>query len=281
MASRLCLGHVSFPWYDAERLNRIEIARNYLSIVRPDRVDDFMHAFDTYRVAPEFHASLHSHFLSDNELSKLRKAVSNSWKTGVLSNECDALGRWRTNNYPPFDYLHGRYTEWVSRMVGEAVEPSFTLFLSYGERGVQPVHLDSPDSKWSLGICINSDTAWPIFCSRPIEWPPPHPPQGWSAEEVIRDPSMDFRKLVPAPSDAVLLSGNCQWHYRDPIASGRSCQYDILYLQYVPRGRGKIIQSCHWVEEFGIKELGPLHIAFEALRVTSDQQNSDDEKQRP
>lgn len=57
----------------------------------------------------------------------------------------------------------------MSEAADEAVEAGYNAFLSlYDRLGVCPVHLDSPEAKWTLDLYIDQSVCWPIQVSQKI-----------------------------------------------------------------------------------------------------------------
>lgn len=259
---RLCLGYAKYPWYDTHQLDAIELARRYLAIVRPDKLGPFMERISRYKVDLSFRARLLPDFLQAGRMARLQIAVSQVCQQELMQGEAVLHGRVKARHHAEFAALHEELTGQVEAQVGERLEPSYLMFTRYDSTGRLPVHLDSPDSKWALGICLQAPVSWPLHCGRTVEWPPRHDP-AWTPAQVLADPAMEFRAFDLRRGDAVLFSGSAQWHYRAPVPPMGGGHFDLLYLQYVPKGEGRVIKSRHWAEEFGIPELADLHGAIE------------------
>lgn len=259
---RLCLGYSKYPWYDTHQLDAIELARRYLAVVRPDRLDSFLERLSRYQVDLSFRARTLHDILPARRMAQVQSAVVDVCQQDLMLGEAALHGRVKAKHHPVFAALHEELTGFVEAQVGEALEPSYLMFTRYDSTGRLPVHLDSPDSKWALGICLQAPVSWPLHCGRTVSWPPPHNPD-WTPGHVLSDPAMEFRAYDLQVGDAVLFSGSCQWHYRDPVPPMGSGHFDLLYLQYVPRGEGRIIKPRYWAEEFDIPELAELHSAIE------------------
>jgi hypothetical protein len=266
VACKLVMEHAEHDWYDATLLDEIAIARRYLELVRPEAVEPFVRAFDAFLGVPGFHIRHFPGFLPQDEFAGLADAAARIPADDLDDSEVERHGRLRTNHHPLFVELQARYADWVGEQVGAKLEPSFNLFSRYSGSAGLPPHLDSPDSMWSLGVCIRADRPWPIHCSRTIHWPPREADRQRSAESKKRDPELEFREVSLEPNEAALFSGSCQWHYREPLEMAEGEIYEIVYFTYVPAGSRPLADVRYWPELFGLPELGPLSKALRLRR---------------
>ena len=167
--------------------------------------------------------------------------------------------RFLVTDHEFFSDLHYRLVPLVSRLVGEPVEPTYTQMALYSRSGVLPVHLDSPNAKWTLDICLRQSETWPIYVGRPQSWlefdPTVEVTSAW--EEFMKcEAGLDFQPYLLEPGDALLFASSNQWHYRDSMpATSVNAYCDLLFLSYVPQGVNKLLAPAKWGEYFSMPEL--------------------------
>ena len=172
--------------------------------------------------------------------------------------EIGLLGRYKLNNDPIFAAAFDHARRFVEQAVGKAVQPVYSMFVRYVAGGRLPVHLDSLDSQYSIGLCIDRSASWPIHCSKVVDAPMDVDLQDWSADAVRADPALDWRSCDPQPGEAVFFASAHQWHCRDPLGEGHSRPYDMVYFSFVDPAAYDLLYPSRWVEGFGIPELAEL-----------------------
>jgi len=158
IAARLCLGFRRMPWYDAHILNDFALARRFLAIVLPARLAEFEEQFAEFKVDPGFRTRMVPAIAGADEMAGFLADADAICAAGLKEGDRPVLGRGRgrANDQPAFRALHEGWAKWVADQVGEDIEPSYSMFVRYDRTGRLPVHLDSPDSKWALGLCLRS-----------------------------------------------------------------------------------------------------------------------------
>jgi len=145
----------------------------------------------------------------------------------------------------------------VSALVGEEVEPCYNFFSMYWAMGICPVHMDAPQAKWTVDICIDQSDIWPIHFSRILPWPEPKDsyPDDWQAQ-IKSDPTLGFQSFELHPGNAIIFSGSSQYHYRDRIKNEAGKGFcNLIFLHYVPKGTNVFTDPENWAEYFGVPEL--------------------------
>src|SRR5206468_530714 len=116
----------------------------------------------------------------------------------------------------------------------------------YGNLGVCPPHMDSPEAKWTLDLCVGQSTPWPIYFSQVCPWPESASDtwrDGDWEEQIKRSPSLRFTSYTLEPGQAVVFSGSSQWHYRDAIPAGRGRKFaELLFFHFVPKGSAALLR---------------------------------------
>ena len=131
----------------------------------------------------------------------------------------------------------------------------------YGRRGVCSPHLDSPQSKWTLGLCLAQSVEWPIYFTQVIPWPDAHAGavlgSDWP-EQVRHDSSLTFEAGTLHPGEAVIFSGSRKWHYRDPIPPVPNAFCNLLFFYFLPSGMSEIARPSNLARLLGASELADL-----------------------
>lgn len=247
-------------WYDAVWLARFMEAREIVARVAPDRLDEFVRAFDILRVSADFSQRVIRGFLDQEQLAAVRREIKSISMDDIEVHEVQSFGRLVVHRWPAFVALQKEWVERVSQLTGEPVEPSYNFLSLYSKSGVCKPHLDAPSAKWTLDICIDQSEPWPINFSQVVPWPAtPEELRASTTESIVNSPDLAFAPEVLMPGDAILFSGTNQWHYRDAMPQGsRKSFCDLLFFHYIPRGTTDLVQPKHWAERFGIPELATL-----------------------
>ncbi len=229
---------------------------------RPDSLGKFESAFQELRTREDFQPVLFDRVFDDETLEQIRRvraSVSRAHLTRMKPQEAGLFRRFVVQNLPFYDELQARIVELVSEAAGELVEPSYNFLSLYGPGGVCPVHMDAPDAKWTLDLCIDRSTPWPIYFSRPQPWPDGAAGilagDDW-ADAIKRDASNQFMSYTLTSGQAVLFSGSSQWHYRDVMPQAPGHQFcDLLFFHFIPRGTAELVRPENWPRLFNMPEL--------------------------
>jgi hypothetical protein len=249
-----------FPWYDSVWLSRYDRAKAIIRVVKPEALVAFVDAFRIFHTRPDFQVRLIERPFDADTLGEVRRVAASLRPTDLELHEARTFGRFVVHDYPFFTELQQRTVPLVSEMVGESVELSYNFLSLYTARGVCPPHLDAPQAKWTLDLCVNQSAPWPIHFSQVQPWPDAEtwPEEGWE-DKIKQSPSLVFTPYALQPGQAVIFSGSSQWHYREamPAASGRQfC--DLLFFHFIPRGGSELVRPENWARVFGIPELSQV-----------------------
>lgn len=247
-------------WYDAVWLNAYHAARRVVARVAPQRLDEFVHAFDVLRTPSDFTPRHERGYFSSDQLEHIRALVRALPNEKLELHEMASFGRFVVHNLPEFTALQHELTATASRWAGQELEPCYNFLSLYTRMGACAPHLDSPSAMWTLDICIEQSDPWPIWFSQNVAWPeaPATPDPDW-AEAIKTDPALVFKPYVMEPGDVVMFSGSGQWHYRDPLQVGGHRRFcNLLFLHYIPRGAGELLKPANWPRLFGIPEIGDV-----------------------
>jgi len=252
-----------YPWYDSEWLQKYVHAKAIVQVARPDVLVPFIEAFSVLRTRPGFEVKPFERIFDDDVMGEVRRVAAALRPTDLEMHELRSFGRFVAHNNPFFSDLQRQMAPMVSEAVGEAVEVSYNFLSLYrAPLGVCHVHMDAPNAKWTLDVCLNQSAPWPIYFSQVQPWPEmdleTSPDDDWETQ-IKRSPSLKFTPHTLQPGQAVIFSGSSQWHYRDaiPPLSGRQfC--DLLFFHYIPKGTAEIVRPENWARLFGVPELSQV-----------------------
>jgi len=248
---------VTFPWYDGQWLKRFVAVKAWLSVHRPARLQEFLDAVKVLRTRPDYRVQHVARVFDDPVLAKVA-AHSRAFSHDKLElHEAKTFGRFVVHNDPWFTDLQNQFTGLVSDLAGEDVEPHYNFLSLYTRQGVCQVHMDAPEAKWTLDICIEQSAPWPIHFRQIVPWPehPNLPATDWD-RAIKESPDLRFESVALEPNQAVLFSGSSQWHYRDPLPNRTAASFcTLLFFHYIPRGSRPLVEWWRWPAIFGIPEL--------------------------
>lgn len=257
---------VSAPgWYDANFLRRFEVARHYIAKVRPDALDAFIAAFAPL-IPPADFREIVIDDVFDAATSEAVIAASRAAKvtmTDQLSHENAAFGRDVVWDMPFFLDLQETLRPRLEALLGRALVSSYNFLSLYGPDGKCEPHLDHPNAMYTFDYCIDQDEVWPIYVSRPVEWPDAAFTRAFDPAALKADPAMAFRQHDLRPNRALIFNGSSQWHYREPKRSGQFC--NLLFFHYFPAGCEDLVDPERWADHTGIAELQPLCDIFASV----------------
>ncbi len=250
-----------FPWYDSLWLQDYEAALDLIDRHAPERLDEFVTACSVFATDPSFETIVIEQFADETTLRDIRAVIAGLDPSLLEMHEARTFRRFVVHDHPYFTALQESYVPRVSALVGEVVEPAYNFLSLYSSSGVCPVHLDTPQAKWTLDLCVNQPQPWPIRIGRVRPWSVALDHDwgdGWDAI-VKADGSNEFRSHVVEPGGAIVFAGSSQWHFREPLPSavpGEST--DLVFFHYVPAGTRQLVEPSTWAERFGVAELGGL-----------------------
>jgi hypothetical protein len=251
-----------YPWYDSVWLTQYEEAKAIVRRVRPDALAAFVDAFRILRTRPDFKVKFFEQAFDPATLDEIRRVMASLRPADLELHEARQFGRFVVHDHPFFTDLQRRTVPLVSEAVGEPVEANYNFLSLYTSRGVCAVHLDAPEAKWTLDLCIDQSSPWPIYFSEVQPWPDSEAEawknEGWE-NHIKRSRSLEFASYTLQPGQAVLFSGSSQWHYRDPLPEAGGKQFcTLLFFHFIPRGAAELVKPQNWARMFGIPELGGL-----------------------
>lgn len=234
-------------WYDSVWIQIYAAVGAYLSVNEPKKLKLFEELIAPLRTDPNFQDITLKQFLSKDRLQELRTEISNTRQAEMDSSEFFSFGRHRIQDAKLFTDLQVELVEEVSSIVGEEVEPSYNFLSLYHNFGECPLHMDSPEAKWTVDICIEQSIEWPIHFSKVTEWPTHLVKEYVSEQEYDAIMELPFCDHVLHEGDAVVFSGSSQWHYRKPIPKVSAENFcHLIFLHYIPVGSRAAIDPKQW-----------------------------------
>jgi len=249
----------SYPWYDSVWLERYARAEKVIERVRPERLSEFVDTFRVLRTRPDFEVREFPRVFSDAALEDLERVVRGLKAAELERHELEGFGRYIVHDHPFITELQHSVVDLASEAAGEPVEPYYNFLSLYTKLGVCPVHMDAPNAKWTLDLCVRQSEPWPIHLSQVVPWPEHagYDPDDWE-EAIKQDPANQFKPYSLEPGNAIFFSGSSQWHYRDPHPGEGEDQFcDLVFFHFVPLGMKEKVRPENWAGLFDVPELAP------------------------
>lgn len=252
-----------YPWYDSVWLEAYTRARAVIRKVKPEALNEFEDAFRVLHTRSDFRVKDFPRIFDDNTLDRIRDVVSSLKPTDFEFHEVRQFKRFVVHNHRFFTELQEQLVPLVSDAAGELVESSYNFLSLYGAMGLCPLHMDAPEAKWTLDLCLGQSKPWPIYISQIQPWPDVDPElelrassdDNWE-EAIKQSPALNFSSYTMNPGQAVLFSGSSQWHYRNAMPNVNSRSFcDLLFFHFMPRGKSMLVRPENWARLFDIPEL--------------------------
>lgn len=247
----------AYPWYDSIWLDRYVSAKTFIAERHPQRLQEFVDTFACLRTRPDFSVCEIPRVFDEATLAMLRQTIADIPMSKMELHEANSFKRFVVHDHETFTKLQKTTEAMVGELAGEEVESNYNFLSLYSSRGVCPIHMDSPESKWTLDICIDQNVEWPIQFSQVVPWPETHDYGSDDYDRRIKSsPDLKFTSHTLHPGEAILFSGSSQWHYRDGIAGdGASSYCTLLFFHFVPKGMKTLIRPENWPKAFALPDL--------------------------
>ena len=255
------------PWYDANWLNTFLRAKELVSKHHPERLREFLEAFEPLRTDRDFVPRLVEEAVDLDTLGEIRELIRSFEDHQLEQHELLSFGRLIFHNEELISDLQKQLCETVGSVVNEPVEPCYNFLSLYNNLGVCQVHMDAPEAKWTLDICVDTTAAWSIHISQVTDWPEAfvQTQEDWQ-EQIKSDPANRFTSYETKPGDGLVFSGSSQWHYRDRIPrTGQQNLCHLIFLHYVPLGTRELVQPGNWARSFDMPELEQQAVEYDQL----------------
>lgn len=252
-----------YPWYDSRWLDDYSRAKSIIRKIRPEALPAFEGAMGVFRTRPDFCVKMFERVFDDQTLERIRQVVRSLKPADFELHEAQQFKRFVVHDHPYFTELQQHLIALVSEAAGEPVEARYNFLSLYSAMGVCPVHMDAPDAKWTLDVCLNQSEPWPIYFSQIQPWPEVDPdvdPGAWVTDDweqtILQSESNVFQSQAMQPGQAILFSGSSQWHYRNAMPiGGRQSHCDLLFFHFIPQGTAELVQPANWARLFDVPEL--------------------------
>ena len=139
--------------------------------VQPEKLPVFVEALSGLRTRADFRVKRIPGLFDDATMATIRQTIASFQLTDLELYEIKRFGRFVVHDHPFFTELHKRTIDLVSKAAGEPVEASYNFVGLYKKVGVCAVHMDAPQAKWTLDLCIEQSAPWPIHISQVVPWP--------------------------------------------------------------------------------------------------------------
>ncbi len=252
--------NTAFPWYDALWLACYWQAYETVRQHYPNRLAEFVEAFNMLHTSDGYTVETLKQVLSHDRITQLKLLIKSLANDQLEKQELLSFGRFVVHEHPLFSEIHQEITPLVSRLAGQHLIPSYSFLSLYNNLGVCDLHLDAPNAKWTLDICIDQSDEWPIFISRPQPWPKPFQ-FGEQWQQSLKS-EVEFQEYIMQPGEAVLFSGSSQWHYRERIPKKHAQNYcHLLFLHFVPVSAVDIVKPDNWATIFNMPKLSSIKLS--------------------
>lgn len=245
----------AYPWYDSVWFRQYVAAKKVIGLLHPAILPQFISAFDRLKTRSDFTVQKLDRVFDDSIMQEIRKTITTLPLNAFDRYEAVTFGRLVVRNHPLFTGLQKTILPLASELAEEALEPNNNFLSLYSQCGVCDPHIDSPEAKWTLDLCIDQSDVWPIHFSQIVPWPEDFTYEGDEWQTYVKQ-SLQFQSYDLKPNEAVFFSGSSQWHYRDSLSKVDTSGFcNLLFFHFIPAGMGEIIHPENWPEIFGIPEL--------------------------
>ncbi len=251
-----------FPWYASPWLSSYVTVKAFLKENYPQKLPEFISAFDILRTSSEFRVKELSNLFDETTQEKIRDLIKQLKKEQLEKHEILSFGRLVVHDHEFFTDLQGTITDLVSKAVNEAVEPCYNFLSLYNNLGICGLHLDAPSAKWTVDYCIEQSAPCPIYFSQAQPWS-----EDWTditndwQEQIKNNPSNRFESFTLQSGQAIIFSGSSQWHYRDRIQAKVKKNFcHLLFFHFIPQGTCDLTKPKNLAKLFDIPELSEIII---------------------
>lgn len=249
-----------FPWYDSHWLIYYLNAKEIIEKYNPKKLKTFEEAMRPLRTRKDFEVVQLPNALNQETIEQLKEFIQQLETEKKDTHEIFDFGRIVVHNDPLFNKIHASLIDMVSEQVKEEVEASYNFLSLYYDMGVCEVHMDAPNAKWTLDICIEQSYDWQIFVSQTQDWIEEDRYIGadWS-KKIKNDPSNNFKPYSLESGSGIIFSGSSSWHYRKPIfQKDKQNHCHLIFFHFCPKGMREIIDYYNWAALFDTPEIDTL-----------------------
>ena len=121
--------------------------------------------------------------------------------TELIDSRCN---RQAVHNDPFHVAVHERLVPLASELAGAVVKKSYAFAAMYGDRGICPRHVDRPQCKYAINLCVAQREPWGLFVD-----------------------DVEYRLH---PNQALFYSGTRSPHHRERIQPGNFCNLVFFFF---------------------------------------------------
>ena len=160
-------------------------------------------------------------FLHAAHVMALRRYYLDLIRSGWEIGDVQVRQRYGQHNEMMARYFHHQFTDFISRIAGEPVKPSYTYVSAYQEGSILGAHVDRKQCEFTLSLSVeDGDSAgglWPLWFQL--------------AKGKVA--------VTQRPGDGVLFRGCDLPHWREQSASDHTST--VLLFHYVPESFGEVL----------------------------------------
>jgi hypothetical protein len=213
-------------------------AKNFIKENHPKKLKGFIETFEPLRTRQDFEIIKLSDFLSPDILKKSKDFIRNLEEQKKEAHEVMGFGRIVVHNDDFFNQIQASITDQVSELVKEEVEASYNFLSLYKNLGVCKVHMDAPEAKYTVDLCIEQSTDWKIYISQRQDWAEDIEldEKNWQ-RQILNNPANHFQEYALKPGNGIIFSGSSQWHYRNRIFEFHKEHFcHLIFFHFFPKG---------------------------------------------
>ena len=247
----------SLPWYDSNWLRCFVAAVETIERIRPQMRAPFIDAFARLRTPSDFSPKKLDRVFDAATMELIVQTIKTLPPARHETHEVERFGRTVVHDHPVFDELQRTLIPRVSELAGEELEPSYNFASLYSRLGVCEPHMDAPEAKRTLDLCVDQSESWPLHLSQIVPWPADRSYAGgdWQ-ERVKRLPDLEWSSHSLRPGESLFVAGRSHWHYRDRLPHPQANSFcTLLFFHFLPKGMKEIVRPENWPSRFGIPEL--------------------------
>lgn len=151
-------------------------------------------------------------FYSKEMIELLQLQISLLKNDPSIQIDDEIFKRKEAHNHSLFSALHFLMRERIENLLDRNLKNTYTFASMYFEgAGECPKHVDRPQCKYTVDLCIGQKQVWPFFAE-------------FGGEKL---------EFHLEPGDALILSGTDHPHWREKIQDGNFC--DLAFFHFVDR----------------------------------------------
>ena len=245
------------PWYDGHWLDKYYKAKGWIQNNAPHKLKELEESINHLRTNKHFKPIRLNKALTDKQVKEAKRLINDIDNSKYEKHEILSFGRVVVHNDLFFIRIQESLIDMVSSAVDEELEISYNFLSLYSNIGVCPMHMDAPDAKWTLDICLDQSYEWPIYFSQIIDWPDLsiYKSEDWE-DQILNDQRLHFESHTLRPGNGIIFSGSSQFHYINRIHRGNNNDFcNLIFFHFIPKHTKDFINPKSWPEYFNLPSL--------------------------